>query len=99
MNIINIKDLIEYSKGGITSKGISKEGKMNVTLFCMSANTELSEHTSTKQGIVYVIEGKGIFNLEGEAIKMKSGITIFMDENAVHSLKAEENTSFLLVLV
>ena len=94
----NQKELIEYSEKGITSKVISKEGKLNVTLFSMSAGTDISEHTSTKQGVVYVIEGEGIFNLEGSDIEMKPGIIIFMKENAAHSLKVEEDTSFLLVL-
>ena len=99
MNFTNIKEKIEYSQGGITSKVVSKENGVNVTLFCMSGGSDISEHTSTKKGIVYVLEGKGNFNLEGENIEMKEGVTIFMKENAVHSLKAEENTSFLLVLV
>ena len=51
-----------------------------------------------KKGFVYVIEGKGTFVLEGEEIKMEPGVVIFMDANAKHSLKAEENTSFLLSL-
>lgn len=89
--------MINYSDGGILSKVIQKD-KMNVTLFCMSKQTEISEHTSTKQGLVYVIEGKGIFNLEGNDLIMEKGKMILMEENAVHSLKAEENTSFILVL-
>jgi len=94
----NIKELISYSEKGITSKVISKEGKMNVTLFCMAADTNMGKHTTTKQAIVYVIEGKGIFNLEGEDIEMVPGKIIFLEENALHSLSAKENTSFLLVL-
>jgi len=43
-------------------------------------------------------EGKGIFNLEGTEIRMLPGAAIFMKKNAAHSLKAEENTSFLLLL-
>ena len=97
--IKNIKQLIEYSKQGIISKEVIKTDKANVTLFCMSAGTDISEHTSTKQGFVYVIEGKGIFNLEGKNIEMKEGTLIFMKEDAVHSLNAEENTSFLLMLI
>lgn len=93
----NILEMINYSDGGILSKVIQKD-KMNVTLFCMSKQTEISEHTSTKQGLVYVIEGKGIFNLEGNDLIMEKGKMILMEENAVHSLKAEENTSFILVL-
>ncbi|MEK6823757.1 MAG: cupin domain-containing protein [Nanoarchaeota archaeon] len=90
--------MIEYPKQGVLSKEILKEGKMDCTLFCMVSGTEISEHTSTKQGIVYVIEGQGIFNLEGKDIEMKKGVLIYMKENAVHSLKANENTSFLLIL-
>jgi quercetin dioxygenase-like cupin family protein len=94
----NIKQMIEYPKEGVLSKEIIKGKKLNVTLFCMAKNTEISEHTSTKQGTVYVIEGKGIFNLEGKNIEMKEGVLIHMNENAVHKLLAKENTSFLLSL-
>ncbi len=94
----NIKTMIEYPQEGVLSKEIYKDKKLNVTLFCMAKNIDISEHTSTKAGTIYVIEGKGIFNLEGRDIIMKEGVFIYMKENAVHSLKAEENTSFLLSL-
>lgn len=97
--IENINKLIEYSKKGVLSKVIAKSGKLDVTLFCMAEGTEISEHTSTKQGYVYVIEGDGIFNLEGKDIKMAPGIFIYMKENSIHSLKANNNTSFILSLV
>ena len=94
----NIKKLIEYPKEGIISKSIVKTDNINITLFCMAKNTDISEHTSIKSGFVYIIEGKGIFNLEGKNIEMSEGKFIFLKENAVHSLKAEENTSFILSL-
>ncbi|MAH43044.1 cupin [archaeon] len=94
----NIKKLIEYPKEGILSKVVSKTDKIDTTLFCMAKGTDISDHTSTKTGFVYVIEGKGIFKLEGKDIEMAPGVFIPMKKNAVHSLKAEENTSFILVL-
>jgi len=94
----NIKKLIEYPSEGILSKEIAKSEKSDVTLFCMVSGTEIGEHTSTKEGFVYVVDGKGMFNLEGEDIEMIPGVFIPMKENAVHSLKAMENTSFVLVL-
>ena len=93
-----INELIEYPKKGILSKVIEKNEKMDITLFCMVEGTDISEHTSTKQGFVYVVEGKGIFNLEGKEILMSPGVFIYMKENAVHSLRANKNTSFLLAL-
>lgn len=91
--------MIEYPREGILSKQIIKNEKQDVSLFCMAKSSEMGEHTSTKQGVIYVLEGKGIFNLKGEDIEMIPGTFIFMEKNAVHSLKAFENTSFMLNLV
>ena len=94
----NIRDLISYSKGGIFSKVLDKSETGNITLFCMGGNTDISEHTSSKNGFIYVVEGEGIFYLEGEEIAMKEGVIIFMKKDAKHSLKAVEDTSFILYL-
>ena len=94
----NILDMINYSEGGILSKVIFKGDKTQTTLFSMAANTEISEHTSSKEGYVYVLEGDGIFNLEGKDIGMAEGTLINMSKNAKHSLFAKKNTSFLLIL-
>ena len=93
-----INKLIEYPKKGILSKDILKNDKFNITLFCMAKGTALSEHTSTKPGFIYVIEGAGIFNLEGKEVKMSSGVIIYLNKNALHSLQANKNTSFILAL-
>ena len=94
----NITKLIGYSRSGILSKDLVRAETSNATLFCMSKGTEMSEHTSTKQGYVYVLEGKGVFTLKGEKIARAPGVLIFMKKNAGHSIKADENTSFLLFL-
>lgn len=94
-----INKLVEYPQKGVLSKDIVKNDKLNVTLFCMAGGTEISEHTSTKQGFVYVVEGDGIFNLKGKNIAMLPGVFIYLEKNDIHSLKAQENTSFLLVLI
>lgn len=93
-----MKSLITYSEGGIFSKVILKSQKQQITLFCMAKGTEISDHTSTKEGSVVVLEGKGVFRLEGEPISMQPGVIIFLKMDAIHSLHAEENTSFLLSL-
>jgi nitric oxide dioxygenase len=59
----------KYAKDGITSKVLFKGEKNQATLFSMAAGTDIDEHTSTREGYVYVIEGDGVFNLEGEAIR------------------------------
>ncbi|MFA4952751.1 MAG: cupin domain-containing protein [Candidatus Pacearchaeota archaeon] len=95
----NIYELIEYPKEGILSKNIHKDNKSDVTLFCMTKDAEMLEHTSTREGFIYVLEGEGIFNLEGKDIKMKKGTLIIMNKNEKHSLGANKNLSFLLTLI
>jgi nitric oxide dioxygenase len=94
----NIKELIEYPREGILSKELIKTSNINITLFCMAKRTEISEHTSTREGFVYIVEGKGTFNLEKEDITMSPGVFIFLKKNMVHSIKADENTTFILSL-
>jgi quercetin dioxygenase-like cupin family protein len=94
----NLKDLIQYPEGGIISKKVFDREGMDVTLFSMSAGTDISDHTSTKEGIVYVIDGRGTFVLEGKSIDMSPGVIIYLDKDAVHSLKADDDFSFILAL-
>jgi quercetin dioxygenase-like cupin family protein len=97
LTMVDVHKLITYAEGGIFSKVITS-GKMNVTLFCMAAGTDISEHTTTKEGFVYVIEGRGVFHINGEDVAMRPGAFIAVPNNAKHSLRAEENTAFLLSL-
>ena len=97
--IKNLSEMIEYPKGGILSKSIFKESELDITLFSMAAGTRISPHTSAKKGFVYIIEGKGNFYLEGKNIEMNPNIFIPMKKDAIHSLKVEKNTSFILVLL
>ena len=64
----------------------------------MAKGTEISEHATDKHGFLYVLEGKGNFVLDGKDIEMRKGVMIRLHSGARHSLMAEENTSFLLIL-
>ncbi|MDV2995304.1 MAG: hypothetical protein N4J56_004958 [Chroococcidiopsis sp. SAG 2025] len=89
---------IEYPQAGVLSKVLIKDSCCQYTLFCLAADTEISEHTSTRNATVNVLEGKGILTLEGQDIVLEPGVFIFMPANAPHALKAEENLAFLLTL-
>ena len=99
MDSINIKKLIEYSEGGILSKELKAGEKISLTLFCMGKGTQISDHASVKEGLVYVIEGEGMFYLGDKEIKMAPGVLITLKKNIIHSLKVEKNTSFMLLLI
>ena len=96
--VAQIREQIEYPHSGVLSKVLLKDRACQYTLFCLAGNTEVSEHTSTRNATINVIEGKGFLSLSGQEIELKPGVLVFMPANAPHALQAEENLAFLLIL-
>ncbi len=95
---LDLEKLMKFPKKGIFSMVVSKGKNHNHTLMCLSKGTDIDTHTSTKQGMIIILKGKGEFLLYNERIKMKKGIVINMPKNAPHSLRAEENLAMILCL-
>ncbi|MBE9106287.1 cupin domain-containing protein [Nostoc cf. edaphicum LEGE 07299] len=96
--ITQLREQIEYPSAGVFSKVLLKDNACQYTLFCLAANTDISEHTSIQNATINVIEGRGLLTLSGEDIVLEDGIFVFMPANAPHALKAEKNLAFLLTL-
>jgi quercetin dioxygenase-like cupin family protein len=93
-----LQDHISYPEAGVLSKVLVKDDNCQYTLFCLAAGTEISEHTSTRNATVQVIDGQGILTLEGQDITLQPGVFVIMPANAPHALKASDNLAFLLTL-
>jgi nitric oxide dioxygenase len=93
-----LQDLIEYPNSGILSKILLKDNNNQCSLLCLAAGTEINEHTSTRNAIITIVEGRGNLNLEGKDIALAPGVFVFMPANAPHALQARENLAFILTL-
>lgn len=93
-----LRDQIEYPAAGARRKVIVKDEKRQAVLICLAAGTELKSHKAGHDGLITVIEGQGIFTLEGQAIKLEPGVLIDMAANAVHAVKATTDLAFLKVV-
>lgn len=98
VNFIQLQDHIKYSPSGIVSQVIIKDEVSQISLFCLAAETEISEHTSTRNATIQVIEGTGTLILKGQEIYLEPGVCVFMAANTPHALKANTNLSFTLTL-
>ncbi len=94
----HLQEHIEYPKTGVLSKVLLQSKACQYTLFCLAADTNISEHSSTRNAVVQGLEGKGILTLEGKDIALEPGVFIVMPANAPHALRAIENLAFLLTL-
>lgn len=95
---IQLKSHVDYPESGVLSRVIWKNDICQYSLFCLAANTEISEHTSTRNATVQVVEGNGVLILNGEIIPLEPGQFIFMAANAPHALSATSNLAFILTL-
>jgi quercetin dioxygenase-like cupin family protein len=95
---INLHDQLEYPDSGVLSKVIWKDEVCQYSLFCLAANTEISEHTSTRNATVQVIEGSGTLTLNGEPLSLAPGTFVLMAANSPHALSADSNLAFVLTL-
>ncbi|MEM8677256.1 MAG: cupin domain-containing protein [Cyanobacteria bacterium P01_G01_bin.67] len=96
--VTRIQDLIEYPHSGILSKVLVKDNNSQHSLFCLAAGTDIDQHTSTRNAVVTVVEGKGNLNLEGKDIALVPGVFVFMPANAPHAVQAQDNLTFTLTL-
>ena len=94
----NLYAMMEFPAEGVFSKVFARGEMSNHTLMCLAKGTDISEHTSSREGTVTILKGTGTFVLNGKAIKMKPGVCIFMPKKAPHALHAGENLAFLLSL-
>jgi len=94
----DLNELMEFPKEGIFSTVLAKSESYNMTLMCLASGTDIDTHTSTKNGGVQVLKGKGTFRLFDQVIDLSPGVFIFMPKNAPHSLKADEDLAVLLCL-
>jgi quercetin dioxygenase-like cupin family protein len=97
-SFLQLQNHLTYPESGVLSKVIWKSEVCQQSLFCLAANTEISEHTSTRNATVQVIEGTGSLILNGEKISLTQGVFIFMEANAPHALEAISNLAFILTL-
>lgn len=95
---IQLREEIEYPHSGVLSKVLLKDQVCQYTLFCLAANTEISEHTSNRNATINVIEGRGLLTLSGKNIVLEPGVLVFMPANAPHALQTEDHLAFLLIL-
>ena len=95
---VDLNDLVQFPKAGIFSKVLAKSENYSHTMMCLARGTDIDTHTSTKNGCVYVIKGRGTFTLAGRDIVLQPGVYIYMPANSPHSLQAEDDLAILLCL-
>ena len=98
-SVLNLKQSVDYSEGGIVSKQVVKNNSGNLTLFSFDKGQGLSLHTAPFDAVVQILDGEAEVILDGVPHLLKEGETIIMPANVPHALNAVERFKMLLTMI
>ncbi len=83
---------------GILSQTLSNEGDIEFLLFAFAAGEQLSEHTSARPAIIYILEGEGELTVGVNTYPARPGTWLRMAPEIKHSLVARTPMQMALYL-
>ncbi|WP_262250109.1 cupin domain-containing protein [Parapedobacter soli] len=97
--VFSLEEAIEYTDGGVISKQLTKSKAGNLTLFSFDKEQGLSEHKTSYDAIVQILDGEAEITINGKSFYLSKGQSIIMPANIPHSLKAIERFKMLLTMI
>ena len=94
-----LKDQITCRQGEVVSKTLAHNDAVSVTLFAFDAGEEISTHESTGDAFVTVLEGTGIFTVDGVEHTVSAGQSLLMPAKKPHSVRGDKAFKWMLVVV
>ena len=98
-SVIQLKDLINYSSGSISSKTLVQKDEFSISLVAFDNGESLSKHTAPGDAWIYAIEGNAVITLGEEVFDIKEGETLVMPANIPHQVEAISKYKMLLIVV
>lgn len=95
----NLETLIDYKNASGVSKSIINKKSGTVTLFAFDEGQKLSEHTTTNDAMIYIIDGEAEITISGKKIIATRGEMVILPANLPHELKAISQFKMLLVII
>jgi quercetin dioxygenase-like cupin family protein len=96
---VNGLDFIQYQDDSVVSREIMKRNTGNVTLFAFDAGQGLSEHTSSFDALVHLLDGEAEIVISGKPLRAKAGDLVLMPAQQPHALKAVTKFKMLLMMI
>ena len=96
---IALESLLTPTVDGIVSRVLARTGGGNVTLFAFDAGQELSEHTTTFDALVLVLEGAVNLTIGGASVRAEPGTIVRMPGGVPHAVEAAARSRMLLIML
>lgn len=97
--VTQLASQVEVRSGEVVSKTLVQNDAVSMTLFAFDKGEEIGEHDSSGDAMVNVLEGVGIFTVDGKKYEVKAGESLIMPAKIPHALFAKEKFKMLLIVI
>ena len=95
----SLAGLVSYADGSIVSRAIVQEKAASLTLFAFDAGQSLSEHTTSQDAYLEVLDGEVDLVIGGKAVVARAGEVVLMPAGVPHEVNARQRFKMLLTMV
>jgi quercetin dioxygenase-like cupin family protein len=97
--VLNLADQVSIQPGQVVSKTLAQNKAVSITIFAFDKDEEISTHESNGDAMVTVLEGTGLFTVDGKEHLVSAGEVLIMPSKKPHAVYAKEAFKMLLVVV
>ena len=96
---LNLKNLVSYQEGQVTSRTIAQVPSANITLFSLDKGEGISTHITPGDAMIQILDGSAEITIGNDIFTVKAGETIIMPSDIPHGLEARERFKMLLTVI
>ncbi len=97
--VIRLVDEVVYQQGTIVSRQVLKRDNGGLTLFAFDDGEGLTEHTSTFEAMILILDGEAEVTVSGRPHRLVSGEAIRMPAGEPHAVRALTRFKMALVMI
>lgn len=97
--ITALQEALDAPAESIVSRTLYNGDGLRIVLFAFAPGQELTEHTSTREALIHVLEGDGVVTLGDEQVNVSAGSLIRMAPNLPHSVRAHRPLRMMLTMI
>lgn len=97
--VLKLAEQVTTLPGQVVSKTLAQNSAVSVTLFAFDKGEEISTHDSNGDAMVTVLEGTGLFTVDGKEHLVGAGEVLIMPAKKPHAVFAQEAFKMLLVVI
>jgi quercetin dioxygenase-like cupin family protein len=94
-----LQEPLEAPAESIVSRAVYTSDTVRIVLFAFAPGQELTEHTSTREALIHVLDGRAAITLGSETVDAGAGALIRMAPKLPHSVHAHTPLRMLLYML